>query len=58
MGNKVQLENLVLDAMRLAERAHRTRKEGPITAKRPMAKIGLHISFIWPKWLGCCKMLA
>lgn len=35
MDGKVQLENLVLDAMRLAERAHRTRKEGPHHRKAP-----------------------
>ena len=34
MGNP-QLDTLVLDAMRLAERAHRTRAEGPHTRKAP-----------------------
>jgi (p)ppGpp synthase/HD superfamily hydrolase len=34
VGNP-QLDTLVLDAMRLAERAHRTRAEGPHTRKAP-----------------------
>lgn len=35
MGNNPQTETLVLDAMRLAERAHRTREEGPHHRKAP-----------------------
>lgn len=35
MGDNTQLETLVLDAMRLAERAHRTREQGPHHRKAP-----------------------
>lgn len=35
MGDNTQLERLVLDAMRLAERAHRTREQGPHHRKAP-----------------------
>lgn len=35
MGEPASLNTLVLDAMRLAERAHRTRSEGPHTRKAP-----------------------
>jgi (p)ppGpp synthase/HD superfamily hydrolase len=35
MGDNAQLDTLVLDAMRLAERAHRTRAEGPHHRKAP-----------------------
>lgn len=35
MGEQSGLNTLVLDAMRLAERAHRTRPEGPHTRKAP-----------------------
>lgn len=35
MGEKSGLDTLVLDAMRLAERAHRTRPEGPHQRKAP-----------------------
>lgn len=35
MVDNAQLETLVLDAMRLAERAHRTREEGPHYRKAP-----------------------
>lgn len=35
MGDNAQLETLVLDAMRLAERAHRTREQGPHHRKAP-----------------------
>lgn len=35
MGDKSHLDTLVLDAMRLAERAHRTRPQGPQHRKAP-----------------------
>ena len=35
MDDNTQLETLVLDAMRLAERAHRTREQGPHHRKAP-----------------------
>jgi len=35
MGDNAELETLVLDAMRLAERAHRTRAQGPHHRKAP-----------------------
>jgi len=35
MGEKKNMENLELDAMRLAERAHRTRPQGPHHRKSP-----------------------
>lgn len=35
MGETINTENLVLDAMRLAERAHRTRPQGPHHRKNP-----------------------
>lgn len=35
MGDNSQIETLVLDAMRLAERAHRTRDDGPHHRKAP-----------------------
>lgn len=35
MGEESRLDTLVLDAMRLAERAHRTRKQGPHHRKAP-----------------------
>lgn len=35
MGGNTQIDTLVLDAMRLAERAHRTRQEGPHHRKAP-----------------------
>jgi hypothetical protein len=37
MGDKTLLDTLVLDAMRLAERAHRTRQHGPHHRKAPEA---------------------
>lgn len=35
MGENIKQDSLVLDTMRLAERAHRTRPQGPHTRKAP-----------------------
>lgn len=57
MGETINTENLVLDAMRLAERAHRTRPQGPHHRKAPEGE-DRPAYFIHLAQVGCMLVIA